>query len=72
MVNKIVNDCQLEIDRVRGVVYVHSPMGNTLVRICRIPPAVLDQSERALIDVVYDRELAKGFIGIEALGDGEL
>lgn len=64
MATKRVDGCQLEIDRLRGVVYVHSPEGKTLVRICRIPPAVVDGE---FIDVVYDRELAKGFPGVEDL-----
>jgi len=53
-----VNNCQLEVDRVRGVVYVHGPNGRTLLRICRIPPAVVDAG---FIDVMFDKELAKGF-----------
>ena len=55
---KKVDGCQLEIDTSRGVVYVHGPNGVTLVRICQIPACVV-KSE--FIDVVFDRELAKGF-----------
>ena len=51
-----VNNCQLEIDEERGVVYVHNE-GRTLVRICQIPKNVITNQE--WIDVVFDRELAK-------------
>lgn len=49
--------CQLEVDEARGVLYVHSPEGKTLVRVCQIPQAVVRDE---FIDVVFDRELAKG------------
>lgn len=52
-----VEGCQLEVDEPRGVLYVHSPEGQTLVRICQIPRAVVNNK---FIDVVFDRELAKG------------
>lgn len=61
---KKVDGCQLEVDRSRGVVYVHSPEGRTLLRVCRIPPAVADSE---FIDVVFDRELAKGYPGVEEI-----
>lgn len=64
MATKKVDNCQLEIDRLRGVVYVHSPEDKTLLRVCQIPPAVVDSE---FIDVVFDRELAKGFLGVEDL-----
>lgn len=54
-------NCTLEVDRERGVLYVHSSKGITLVRICQIPQVLLDR-ERAMIDVVFDRELAKGMV----------
>ena len=63
-----INNCQLEIDRNRGVVYVHSPEGRTIVRIGRIPPMVID---RRFIDVVFDRELAKGYPSVEDIPDVE-
>ncbi len=64
----IVDNCQLEVDVDRGVLYVHSSDGMTLVRVCQIPERVMEQSYDkhtytwlGIIDVVYDRELAKGF-----------
>lgn len=61
-----VDNCQLEIDMDRGVLYVHSSDGQTLVRVCQIPQRVLKSSYdeslvkwKGMIDVVYDRELAK-------------
>lgn len=59
---KKVDGCQLEVDRLRGVVYVHSPEGKTLLRVCQIPPAVVDSE---FIDVVFDRELARSYPGVE-------
>ena len=53
---KIVENCQLEIDEDRGVLYVHSPEGITLVRVCQIPEQTIHSP---MIDVVFDRELAK-------------
>ncbi len=62
-----INNCQLEIDVDKGVLYVHSSDGVTLVRVCQIPARVMEQSYssktyywKGPIDVVYDRELAKG------------
>ncbi len=63
-----INNCQLEIDRIRGVIYVHSPEGKTLVRICQIPPMVID---RGFIDVVFDRELARNFLGVKTIAEEE-
>ena len=51
-----VDSCQLEVDRLRGVVYVHGPEGKTLLRVCQIPAAVIQEE---CIDVVFDRELAQ-------------
>ena len=62
-----IDNCQLEIDVDRGVLYVHSSDGIILVRVCRIPARVMEQSYdkrgqrwKGMIDVVYDRELAEG------------
>jgi len=57
--SKKVDNCQLEIDEERGVVYVHSSEGKTLVRICQIPKSRIKGD---FLDVVFDRELAKGLI----------
>ncbi len=57
MTIKKVDNCKLEIDTMRGVVYVHGPEGRTLLRICQIPLAVMNMEP---IDITYDRELAKG------------
>lgn len=63
----LIDNCQLEIDVDRGVLYVHSSDGVTLVRVCQIPARVIEQSYdehlvlwKGMIDIVYDRELAKG------------
>ena len=64
MKTKVTNNCQLEIDRLRGVIYVHSPEGETLLRVCGVPIAVID---RGFIDIVYDRELAKEYPSVEDL-----
>ena len=53
---KQIDNCQLEIDEDRGVLYVHSSQGITLLRVCQIPKDVISKEQ---IDVVYDRELAK-------------
>lgn len=62
-----IDNCQLEIDTNRGVLYVHSSEGVTLVRVCQIPARVMELSYskrnhywKGMIDVVYDRVLAKG------------
>lgn len=62
-----INDCQLEIDTERGVLYVHSSTGKTLVRVCQIPTSAIDlvyDKEMfywdGMIDIVYDRALAIG------------
>ena len=57
-----IDNCQLEIDKNRGVVYVHSPKGMTLVRVCKIPLSAFGNNticNEPFVDVVYDRELAK-------------
>jgi len=61
---KLIDGCQLEINRLSGVIYVHNPEGRTLVRVCKVPPAVIDDE---FIDVVFDRELAKGYPSVEDL-----
>ncbi|MBA7638613.1 hypothetical protein ES703_46269 [subsurface metagenome] len=62
-----IDNCQLEIDTDRGVLYVHSSEGVTLVRVCQIPARVMELSYdkrncrwKGMIDVVYDRVLAGG------------
>jgi len=64
-----IDNCQLEIDTDRGVLYVHSSEGVTLVRVCQIPARVMGLSYdkrshcwkgKGMIDIVYDRVLAKG------------
>lgn len=35
-----VEDCTLEIDVERGVIYVHGPTGMTLLRVCRLPTPI--------------------------------
>jgi len=57
MITKIDN-CQLEIDKNQGVIYVHSPRGITLLRICRVPREILlnrdfSYDHLEMIDVVY-------------------
>ncbi len=49
------DECQLEVDRERGVVYVHGPMGQTLVRISGIPMRLFEGS---MLNVNFDREFA--------------
>ena len=56
--SEVIGGCQLEVDRSRGVLYVHSSEGITLVRVCGVSQAVTDQE---FIDIVYGRELAKKF-----------
>ncbi len=58
-----IDNCQLEIDTNRGVLYVHSSDGVTLVRVCQIPARVVEQSYdqrtyqwKGMIDIV-DRRL---------------
>ncbi len=62
-----IENCQLEVDMDRGVLYVRSSDGQTLVRVCQIPVRVMENfytksifTVKGMIDVVYDRELAKG------------
>ena len=47
----IVDGCQIEIDRDRGVVYVHGPQGNTLLRICRLPLPIPNSED--LLDITH-------------------
>ncbi len=61
-----IDNCQLEIDVDRGVLYVHSSDGVTLVRVCRIPARVMELSYdkrnhywKGMIDVVYDGVLSQ-------------
>ena len=56
-----IDGCQLEIDRARGVVYVHSPEGITLVRVSQIPPMLIPKEADGLLDVVFDREIGRRF-----------
>lgn len=40
----IIDNCQLEIDAERGVIYVHSPLGHTALRICGLATPIPDPS----------------------------
>ena len=55
----LVENCQLEFQRHRGVLYVHGPEGATILRVCQIPSDenVLDEDGRAtrLVDVADRR-----------------
>ncbi len=55
----LVENCQLEFQRHRGVLYVHGPEGATILRVCQIPfdENVLDKDGRAtrLVDVADRR-----------------
>lgn len=46
---------QLEIDTNRGVIYFHSAMGLTVLRICRLPTTALRgfNPEHAMIDITH-------------------
>jgi|1185.fasta_scaffold595168_1 hypothetical protein len=52
-----INGCQLEIDENRGVIYVHGPMGWTLLRICRLPTPIpdpqVDLTRARLLDITH-------------------
>lgn len=58
------DDCQLEIDADRGVIYVHGSKGITLVRVCNINPTILhfalSQLSLNLIDIVAHSVAAGG------------
>lgn len=51
METRKVDGCQLEVDEERGVIYVHSPEGKTLLRVCQVPTVVAKQE---MIDIVCD------------------
>lgn len=47
----VINNCQLEIDHARGVIYIHLPAGYTGLRICGLPtpvPSPLDSGQHLL------------------------
>lgn len=45
-----IDNCQLEVDQARGVIYVHSPLGRTLLRICNVPDYQIRAPGIELID----------------------
>jgi hypothetical protein len=52
MVTKIDN-CQLEIDHDRGVIYVHHPDGFTAIRICSLPRPIPEPKFGDMIDITH-------------------
>ena len=52
----VIENCQLELDLKRGVIYVHSPRGRTLVRVCQIylTDYTFDE-EKALLDIISSK-----------------
>lgn len=40
----VIDNCQLEIDTDRGVIYVHSPLGHSALRICGLATPIPDPS----------------------------
>jgi len=58
----IINNCQLEIDQERGVIYVHSPKGHTALRICGCPTPIPNPSEYgAGLDITFKFQKFESF-----------
>lgn len=48
----VIDNCQLELDTERGVLYVHHPDGFTALRICRLPKGyAVPYSSPYMIDI---------------------
>lgn len=46
-----IENCTLEIDQERGVIYVHHPLGFTALRVCGLPTPVPYPDFRQMLDV---------------------
>lgn len=49
-----IENCTLEIDSFRGVIYVHSPEGFTTLRICGCPTPIPKPTPTAMLDITLE------------------
>lgn len=56
-----VDNCQLEVDTDRGVIYVHSDKGMTLLRICGVKPDAPLPDETVMLDVTLKWQNLKNY-----------
>lgn len=47
----VVENCQLEVDTDRGVIYVHSPEGYTALRVCGVKSGMPKPSPLRMADI---------------------
>jgi len=47
----IIDNCQVEIDRFRGVLYIHHPDGYTILRVCGLPTPVPAPGFGRMLDI---------------------
>lgn len=51
-------DCQLELDTYRGVLYIHNKeTGTTILRICRLPKDINLQTDLGQLDITLSNEI---------------
>jgi len=58
-----IDNCQLEIDSDRGVLYVHGPEGFTLLRMCGLLTPVPDPSSGDMLDITLKGRLTFSWHG---------
>jgi len=54
-----ISNCDIEWDSTRGVLYVHSSRGTTLIRICHLPvcePDTVTWPSHGLLDIIADKK----------------
>ena len=56
-----IDNCQLEIDTDRGVIYVHHPEGFTAVRICGVKPNIPNPSMEKMLDITLKNQSLKPY-----------
>ncbi len=57
----IIDNCQLEIDETRGVIYIHSPNGHTIMRVCGIKAAIPFPIPEKIIDITLKGQSLKPY-----------
>lgn len=63
----LIDNCQLEVDEKRGVVYVHHPKGYTAIRICGLQTAITTGFDQLDITITKDGKVyvSKAFLALE-------
>ena len=64
----VVGGLTMQVDKKRGVLYLHGPKGQSAFRMCRIPPEVLEGIPSEASDILIDASGKSGDFDISTEG----